>query len=105
MSRRCRLGRWEQSRWKRRNWLKIYELKKIDVVYGEGQLYLEIFDDSKHGMSRTFSEFQRDRRIWDLLYNGLVHSIADGAEIKPSTIGKLQLNGHPALTARRERGH
>ncbi|MBK1785522.1 hypothetical protein [Prauserella cavernicola] len=93
---------WSRSRLRRTNHLKTYELTKIRTSYGGGDLYLDLYDDER-GMSRTFAEWHRDRRIWDLVYNGIVHSVAGGADIRPQDIGVLKLTHHPALRARAQR--
>jgi hypothetical protein len=43
---------------------------------------------------------QRDRRIWDLVYNGVLHSVAGGAQATQQAIGVLKLNDTPALRLR-----
>ncbi|MBK1784430.1 hypothetical protein [Prauserella cavernicola] len=91
-----------RSRFKRTNYVKVYELTKIRISYGGGDLHLAIYDNER-GMDRTYSEWHRDRRIWDLVYNGIVHSVANGADIRPRDIGALQLRNNPALHLREQR--
>ncbi|WP_233573668.1 hypothetical protein [Amycolatopsis panacis] len=91
----------ERSRWgvKKRLWVDLYELKKIDVSYGGTTFHLFLYDKDL-GLSRSFEELQRDRRIWDLIYNGILHSVAAGAQVSPQAIGVLKLNETPALRLR-----
>ncbi|PXY17689.1 hypothetical protein BAY59_35760 [Prauserella coralliicola] len=93
---------WSRSRLRKTTYLKLYELTKIRTSYGGGDLYLDLYD-SERGMSRTFAEWHRDRRIWDLVYNGIVHSVANGADIRPRDIGVLRLTNNPALRLRAQR--
>lgn len=93
---------WRHSRLKKTNYVKLYELTKVRTSYGGGDLHLAIYDDER-GMDRSFSEWHRDRRIWDLVYNGIVHSVAKGADIRPRDIGALQLRNSPAIRLREQR--
>lgn len=91
----------ERARWgvKKRIWVALYELKKIDVSYGGTTFHLFLYDKDG-GLARSFEELQRDRRIWDLVYNGILHSVASGAQVSPQAIGILKLNETPALRLR-----
>jgi hypothetical protein len=91
----------ERARWgvKKRVWVDLYELKKIDVSYGGTAFHLFLYDKDL-GLSRSFEELQRDRRIWDLVYNGILHSVAGGAQATQQAIGVLKLNDTPALRLR-----
>ncbi|GAA3564826.1 hypothetical protein GCM10022222_55720 [Amycolatopsis ultiminotia] len=51
-------------------------------------------------LTRSTEELQRDRRIWDLVYNGILHSVASGAQVGNQAIGILQLDKTPALKIR-----
>ncbi|KID29118.1 hypothetical protein HQ32_03405 [Prauserella sp. Am3] len=84
---------WRRSRLRKANYLKLYELTKIRTSYGGADLHLALYDDER-GMDRTFAEWHRDRRIWDLVYNGIAHSVANGADIRPSDLGVLKLHKH-----------
>jgi hypothetical protein len=96
----------ERARWgvKKRLWVDLYELKKIDVSYGGTTFHLFLYDKDL-GLSRSFEELQRDRRIWDLIYNGILHSVAAGAQVSPQAIGVLKLNETSALKLRNARRH
>jgi hypothetical protein len=91
----------ERVRWgvKKRAWVDLYELKRIDASFGGTTFHLWLFDKDL-GFSRSFEELQRDRRIWDLVYNGILHSVAGGAEPTKQAIGILKLNETPALRLR-----
>lgn len=100
---------WQYTRrWYQRqaltNYLKIYELSRIEAYHaGSGinsWLQLRLADLDGRGMDRTLGDLQRDRRIWDLLYNGILHSVANGAQINQAAIGLLKLDETPALKLR-----
>ncbi|WP_406629879.1 hypothetical protein [Amycolatopsis sp. WGS_07] len=96
----------ERSRWgiKKRVWLDLYSLTKIDASYGGTTFHLWLYNKDG-GFSRSSQELQSDRRIWDLVYNGILHSVANGAQVSHQAIGILQLNKTPALNMRdAERG-
>lgn len=75
---------------KKSNHIKLYELTKIRVNYGGTTLHLEMHDGD-NGTYRSFEELQKDRRMWDLIYNGILHSVANGATISNQAIGALDL--------------
>jgi hypothetical protein len=91
----------ERSRWgvKKRVWLDLYNLTKIDASYGGTTFHLWLYSKGG-GFSRSTEELQRDRRIWDLVYNGILHSVASGAQVSNQAIGILQLDKTPALKLR-----
>ena len=91
----------ERSRWgiKKRVWLDLYELTKIDASYGGTTFHVWLYGKGG-GFSRSTEELQSDRRIWDLVYNGILHSVAGGAQVSNQAIGILQLDKTPALKIR-----
>ncbi|MBN9741002.1 hypothetical protein DMP23_07740 [Amycolatopsis sp. A1MSW2902] len=91
----------ERSRWgiKKRVWLDLYNLTKIDASYGGTTFHLWLYN-REGGFSRSSHELQLDRRIWDLVYNGILHSVANGAQVSNQAIGILQLGKTPALKMR-----
>lgn len=91
----------ERTRWgiKKRMWVDLYELTKIDASYGGTTFHLWLYDKDL-GFGRSLEELQRDRKIWDLVYNGILHSVANGAQVSVQAIGILKLNETPALRLR-----
>jgi hypothetical protein len=93
-------------RWYRRarsGYLKIYELTTVEGYFAGGMLHLRIEDLDGHWLDRQVGDLQRDRRIWDLFYNGLMHSIANGAEINRIAVDLMKLRETPALRLRDRR--
>jgi hypothetical protein len=65
----------------RKTWVRTYELVKVKVSVGVGQFYLSMRDCDGRSMSLAVAALQEDPLIWDLVYNGVLHSvIAGGAE-------------------------
>ena len=77
-------------------WVRLYELKKITAHYRSNAVHLDFEDRDGRVVQISLSDLQRDRDIWDLVYNGILHSvIAGGAD----TNGRL----HSALDVPRPR--
>lgn len=91
----------ERASWgvKKRIWVDLYDLTKIDASYGGTTFHLFLYDNGG-GLSRSFEELQRDRRIWDLVYNGILHSVVSGAQVSKQAVGILKLHETPALRLR-----
>lgn len=55
-------------------WVKLYELSRVDLA-GNGispRLYLT--DTQGHGAHAELRQMQANSRLWDLVYNGILHS-------------------------------
>lgn len=89
------LHRWGTVR--KRAVVKLYELRKITGRVGTyGAAYLEVEDD-RYGIDRAIHEWQVDRRMWDLIYNGILHSVAAGARINTTAWMLLELDSVDGL--------
>lgn len=84
---------------KKRTWVDLYSLVSVDAMFAGGGFHLTLEDQSS-GVGSTFPDVQADRRMWDLIYNGILHSVADGAKISTMSIGVLELDKTPALQQR-----
>ncbi|MGH3466408.1 MAG: hypothetical protein ACRDQF_01590 [Thermocrispum sp.] len=89
------LHRWGKVR--KRAVVKLYELRKITGRSGPyGATYLELEDD-RYGIDRAVHEWQADRRMWDLVYNGILHSVAAGTTINRTAWQLLELDSVEGL--------
>lgn len=71
-------------------WVRIYELTSATARLRSSAIHLNLKDRDGRQIQISTSDIQEDRLMWDLVYNGLLHSvIAGGAE----TNGRL----HAAL--------
>jgi hypothetical protein len=65
----------------RKSWVRTYELASVKLSVGVGQFYLNMQDQNGHRLSVPVQSLQEDQLMWDLVYNGVLHSvIAGGAE-------------------------
>jgi hypothetical protein len=96
----CRVGAdWVANR---KTWVRIYELVKVTCHGGVGDPELRLVDSDGRRTTLGILTMQNDRDIWDLTYNGILHSvIAGGAQ----TNGELHLMLHlpyPATDSRNQ---
>lgn len=64
-----------------KSWVKIYELAEIKTRFFSNTIYIYLTDEDGRKVEAPLNIIQEDRLIWDLLYNGIRHSIAKGAEL------------------------
>ncbi|OLT40689.1 hypothetical protein BJF85_06100 [Saccharomonospora sp. CUA-673] len=87
---------------RRRQVIDLYELHTVsgDVVAGGAGLSLTLESGSGENAGHirlVQHEWQGDRRLWDLVYNGILHSVAAGASVNPNARGMLELALVPEL--------
>lgn len=88
--------RWYRRREARRGVL-LYQLITVRVHLAGEEPRLTVSDSHGNSVECDLMDAQSDRRGWDLVYNGIVHSVAAGAVITPTTADVLGLRDHPAL--------
>lgn len=81
---------------RRSNSINLYEIKEISCNFAVTEWYLHLAD-RRSGLDLTMMEYQHDRRMWDLVYSGILHSVAAGAKLDEVTIKKLELDQVPEL--------
>lgn len=71
----------------------VYELTKVRIVGTSGGLSwdLELADRKGTELSINLREIQANRDLWDLVYNGIAHSVNRGAKTNPKALDKLEL--------------
>jgi hypothetical protein len=76
---RCSAGaEWVRGR---KNWVRTYELTKVKASFSPSGTQLTMRDQDGRTLSISLSRLKDDRKIWDLVYNGILHSvIAGGAD-------------------------
>lgn len=94
-----RRKRWYQRR-ARLNYVKLYELVKVTGSYAGASFQLYLEDADGRGMYRTLNQLQPDRKTWDLIYNGILHSVANGADTDKISNDLLGLHNTPVLGIR-----
>ncbi|MPZ00783.1 MAG: hypothetical protein GEU97_22980 [Actinophytocola sp.] len=72
--------------------IDLYDLVKVEVVTGGvAQLYLTLYGPER-GIHMALHEWQRERRMWDLVYNGILHSVAKAAKVNKMARAVLEIN-------------
>jgi hypothetical protein len=66
---------WLQAR---RHWVKLYELTKVTLHYRGNNYWLSLQDRDDHAIRVSVNTIQKDRDMWDLVYNGILHSVIAG---------------------------
>ena len=73
-------------------WVRTYELTSVKAYTYSNSLNLHLVDRDGRTLKTNISRLQDDRRIWDLAYNGILHSIVDNrAETNQLARGTLKL--------------
>ena len=62
---------------KGRRWVDTYDLKSVQIKTGPGRLDLNMTDRSGRSVATTCLVIEKNRKLWDLVYNGIVHSVKD----------------------------
>lgn len=80
---------WYQSR---KDYIKTYELVSVKVTTGGAAYYLDLEDTGGRKMSTQLDNIQQNRQLWDLVYNGILHSVhRKGATTNQRAQDHLQL--------------
>ncbi len=62
-------------------WVRLYELAEIKAKHRSNAIHLDFKDRAGREVRVKSADIQEDRDMWDLVYNGILHSaIAGGAE-------------------------
>lgn len=81
-----------------KGFVKTYELKSVKVTVGGAAHYLEIKDHHGKGIYTQINELQQNHELWDLVYNGILHSVYVGkAETNKRAWDYLSLEFPPHL--------
>jgi hypothetical protein len=71
--------------------VRTYELTKVTVTSHAGGYGLELADAQGGSADADFGLIQVNRDLWDLVYNGILHSVAAGAETNNLAVKRLHL--------------
>lgn len=74
-----------------RKWVETYELVEITYKLRAGSPRLKLQDPDGRKVTVRVKDLRSDRDVWDLVYNGILHSIVAG---KVKTNEKLHLDLH-----------
>ncbi|TQF65785.1 hypothetical protein FK531_20360 [Rhodococcus spelaei] len=86
-----------------RAWVNTYELVKIELVINGIQRVIRLTDSSgRQAPAIDIKDIQPNIALWDLVYNGMLHSIANGnCEVTPRAQRVLKLPAGQATARRR----
>ncbi|MEC3980399.1 hypothetical protein [Amycolatopsis sp. H20-H5] len=75
-----------------KTWIRTYELRSIKAYTYSNSLNLHFVDSAGRTLKINLSRLQDDRRIWDLVYNGILHSVVkNAADTNQLARGSLKL--------------
>jgi hypothetical protein len=77
----------------RKSWVRTYELDVIMVRCSRGRPTVRLTDQGKRVVDVEANMLWENRLIWDLLYNGVRHSVAGGAALNDAARGFFKLPG------------
>lgn len=60
-----------------KHWVDTYDLKSVKVEAGPGKFNLALRDRSSRAVVTPCLTIEKNRKLWDLVYNGIVHSVKD----------------------------
>ena len=58
-----------------RMWVLLYELTEIKARHRGASMHLDLKDSGGRSLQVRVDHLQEDRDLWDLVYNGLLHSV------------------------------
>ncbi|MGH3831930.1 MAG: hypothetical protein ACRDRS_16030, partial [Pseudonocardiaceae bacterium] len=68
-------------------WVDVYELVTIDIKASGAKLNLRLTDSTGRTIgSLSLADTQRNQALWDLVYNGILHSVATGKADPPHNV-------------------
>jgi hypothetical protein len=76
----------------RTDWVKTYELAEIEVHLSSAGTELFLKDGSGRSLNGRLGDLQANRDLWDLVYNGIRHSLAHGATVNRYARNALKLD-------------
>ncbi|MHA6797915.1 hypothetical protein [Bounagaea algeriensis] len=85
-----------------RTFVKTYELVQVKATVGGAARSIELKDRHGNEFSAQLNDIQRNRELWDLVYNGILHSVhVHGAETNKMARDFLGLNMPPQYRPQR----
>lgn len=79
-----------------KQWVRTYELAKISLKPSGMNLMLQLIDHGGRKVRIRWNLIQENRALWDLVYNGILHSVCLGhAQADAGARRHLKLPGNP----------
>lgn len=78
--------------WLRRHgWVDTYRLHQIELHALQGSVSLTLRDDAGGALSIDLRDLQSHQPMWDLVYNGMLHSVAGGTTVHVNDYARAAL--------------
>jgi hypothetical protein len=61
-----------------KTWVRLYELTSIKARARSNAIHVDLTDSAGREVKVSTSDLQEDRELWDLVYNGILHSVITG---------------------------
>ena len=61
-----------------KTWVRLYELTKITAKHRSSAIHIDFKDSAGREVMVQANDLQNDRDMWDLVYNGILHSVIVG---------------------------
>lgn len=72
-----------------KSWVDTYQLTSIKVGAAGANQMLRLKDSAGREASFKLRDVQRNQALWDLVYNGILHSVSDGQASPPMGTRKI----------------
>lgn len=72
-------------------WVNTYELTEVEIHLHGVKIDLFLKDSSGRATNNQIADLQANHDLWDLVYNGIRHSAANGAKVNSYARGALKL--------------
>ncbi|MHA6798921.1 hypothetical protein [Bounagaea algeriensis] len=69
-----------------KSWVRMYELTEIKARHRSHSIHLDFKDSTGRELMVKSDDIQEDRDIWDLVYNGILHSVIAGGAKTNGTV-------------------
>lgn len=67
-------------------WVRLYELTEIKARHRSHSIHLDFKDSAGRELMVKSDDIQEDRDMWDLVYNGMLHSVIAGGAKTNGTV-------------------
>lgn len=61
-----------------KTWVRLYELTKITAKHRSSAIHIDFEDSAGREVRVQADDLQKNREMWDLVYNGVLHSVIAG---------------------------
>lgn len=72
-------------------WLDTYRLKKVEVTEDTKPGVRIVLADQRYELDTKILNLQKNRDLWDLVYNGILHSVQNGAKVNGRAVRHFNL--------------